>query len=232
MPISKFLIQFYKLIKMKNLITKRTTTIFSLGIAIVLLGFMYLPSEESLPVYNYADINPDSGVTSTKNLTKKHTVLDFELINQKGEVITHDDYNEKIYVVDFFFTSCPTICPVMTNNMVKIQNEFLNNDEVKLLSLSVTPETDSISVLRKYANNKGVIDTKWNITTGNKKHIYQLARKSYLAVSDDGDGGMQDFIHTSNFILVDKKQQIRGIYNGIDDKEVLRLMNEIRILIN
>jgi protein SCO1/2 len=99
-----------------------------------------------------------------------------------------------------------------------------------LLSLSVTPEIDSISVLRKYANDKGAVDSKWNITTGSKKHIYELARKSYFAVVEQGDGGLQDFIHTSNFILVDKKRQIRGVYNGIEDEEILRLVQDLRIL--
>lgn len=119
----------------------------------------------------------------------------------------------------------------MTSNMIKIQNEFINNSDIMLLSLSVTPEIDSISVLRKYANDKGAIDSKWNITTGNKKHIYELARKSYFAVVEQGDGGMQDFIHTPNFILVDKKRQIRGVYNGTEDEEINRLMDDLRILI-
>ena len=101
-----------------------------------------------------------------------------------------------------------------------------------LLSISVTPDIDSITKLREYANSKGVIDAKWNVTTGDKKHIYELARKSYFAVTDKGDGGLQDFIHTSNFILIDKKKQIRGMYNGVDDKEISRLIKDIKTIIN
>ena len=101
-----------------------------------------------------------------------------------------------------------------------------------LLSLSVTPEIDSISVLRKYADVHGVIDSKWNITTGNKMHIYELARKSYFAVVEQGDGGLQDFIHTPNFILVDRKKQIRGIYDGTKDEEIIRLVSDLKILMN
>ena len=135
-------------------------------------------------------------------------------------------------MADFFFTSCTTICPIMTDNIVKLQEEFLKEDEIMFLSLSVTPEIDSISVLRAYADDKGVIDEKWNVTTGEKKHIYELARKSYFAVLDAGDGGLQDFIHTTNFVLVDKKKQIRGIYDGTNDEEIIRLINDIRILQN
>ena len=116
--------------------------------------------------------------------------------------------------------------------MVVLQNEFLKNEDIMFLSLSVTPTIDSIPVLRKYATEKGVIDSKWNVTTGNKKHIYELARKSYFAVVEQGDGGLQDFIHTPNFILVDKKKQIRGIYDGTSNKEIERLVNDLYILTN
>ena len=116
--------------------------------------------------------------------------------------------------------------------MVVLQNEFLKNEDIMFLSLSVTPTIDSIPVLRKYATEKGVIDSKWNVTTGNKKHIYELARKSYFAVVEQGDGGLQDFIHTPNFILVDKKKQIRGIYDGTNNKEIERLVNDLYILTN
>ncbi|WP_339654890.1 SCO family protein [uncultured Maribacter sp.] len=183
-----------------------------------------------LPVYSPSDFNAELVDVSLQSKDGNHTVSDFKLINQNGNIITQEDYKDKIYVVDFFFTRCPSICPIMTDNMVKIQNEFSNNNDVMLLSLSVTPELDSISVLRKYANDKKAIDEKWNITTGDKRHIYELARKSYFAVVEQGDGGMQDFIHTPNFILVDKKRQIRGVYNGTDDEEINRLKDDLRIL--
>ena len=189
-------------------------------------------SKKELPIYNPSDFNPELVDKSLHNTTENHTVADFNLLNQNGKIITQEDYKDKIYIVDFFFTNCAGICPIMTNNMVKLQEEFLNNNDIMLLSLSVTPEIDTTSVLRTYASDKGVIDSKWNITTGNKKHIYELARKSYFAVVEQGDGGLQDFIHTPNFILVDKKKQIRGIYDGIKDEEIVRLINDIRILTN
>ena len=208
-------------------------------IYIILLSFDVLcivscnqTSTKQLPVYNPSDFDPELVDRSLLNTSENHTVADFKLINQNGKTITQEDYKNKIYVVDFFFTSCPTICPIMTNNMVKLQDKFINNNEIMFLSLSVTPKIDSVAVLRKYADNKGVIDAKWNITTGDKKPIYELARKSYFAVVEQGDGGLQDFIHTPNFILVDKKKQIRGVYDGTDDSEILRLIDDIKILSN
>ena len=118
----------------------------------------------------------------------------------------------------------------MTNNMVKIQEQFSEDPNVMFLSLSVTPEMDSIPVLREYADRKGVNDAKWNVTTGDKKHIYDLARKSYFAVLDEGDGGVQDFIHTENFVLVDTKRQIRGYYDGTDLEEIDQLISDIVVL--
>lgn len=189
-------------------------------------------SQNELPIYNPSDFNPALVDISLQNKSINHTVADFELTNQNGETITQNHYQDKIYVVDFFFTRCPTICPIMTNNMAKIQDQFIDDNDIMLLSLSVTPDIDSIPVLREYATDKGVKDFKWNITTGDKKHIYQLARKSYFAVVEQGDGGLQDFIHTPNFILVDKKKQIRGIYDGTKDDEIIRLINDIRTLLN
>ena len=185
-----------------------------------------------LPVYNPSDLNPELVDKSMQQVNENYTVADFNLINQNGEQVTQDDYQNNIYVTDFFFTRCLGICPIMTNNMEKLQEEFINNDDIKFLSISVTPIADSIPVLREYADNKGVIDSKWNITTGNKKHIYELARKSYFATSSKGDGDMQDFIHSTNFILIDKEKQIRGIYDGTNDDEIDRIIHDIKILLN
>lgn len=191
-----------------------------------------LSSKKILPIYNPSDLNQELVDKSLQKSTKNHTVSDFKLINQNGKTITQEDYKNKIYVADFFFTSCETICPIMTNNMVLLQQEFINTKDVMFLSLSVTPEIDNISILRAYATNKGVIDSKWNVTTGDKKHIYNLARKSYFAVVEQGDGGLQDFIHTPNFILVDKKKQIRGIYNGTSMEDIKQIIEDIYSLKN
>lgn len=170
-------------------------------------------------------------VDSTLHYTKKyHKIADFSLTNQNGKTITQDNYKDKIYVADFFFTTCPTICPIMTKNMADIQKVILDEDDVMLLSHSVTPTIDSVAQLKKYALEKGVIDQKWNLVTGDKKQIYELARKSYLAVKTDGDGGPFDMIHTENFILVDKERRIRGYYDGTNPEEIQRLLNDLKIL--
>ena len=189
-------------------------------------------SKKQLRIYNPVDINPKLVDKSVRNINENHRVKDFNLTNQNGINITSKDYENKIYVVDFFFTRCPSICPIMTNNMLKIQEEFIKNDDIMLLSMSVTPEIDSVEILKNYAIQKGVNDSKWNITTGSKKHIYELARKSYFAVVEQGDGGLQDFIHTPNFILVDTKKQIRGIYDGTQENEIDRLIEDIYILVD
>ena len=197
---------------------------------LVLITSCNKKEEKPLPIYNPSNFNPELVDHSLRNKTEYHTVSDFNLINQNGDIITQNYYKNKIYIADFFFTSCRTICPIMTDNMSKIQNIFLKDDDVMLLSLSVTPEIDSISILKGYANDKGVIDSKWNITTGDKKHIYNLARKSYFAVVEQGDGGLQDFIHTPNFILVDKKKQIRGIYDGTSIEDIKQIIRDIYTL--
>lgn len=212
---------------------KSIPTLAIMGVfSVIMIYAIYslLTPEKKLPVYNPADVNPKLVDESLVHVRRNHKVLDFSLLNQNGETVTQNDYEGKIYVADFFFTRCMTICPVMTNNMGVLQQEFLNDDDVKFLSHSVTPVIDSVSVLKAYAETKGVVDANWNITTGPKKHIYELARKSYFAVLDEGDGGLQDFIHTENFVLVDKKKQIRGYYDGTDDEDIKRLVSDIKLL--
>ena len=205
---------------------------FLLAILVVSMSSCSQLIKKELPVFNPSDFDPKLVDTSLRKVNQNHTVKDFNLTNQNGVKISSKDYENKIYVVDFFFTSCPSICPIMTDNMLLIQDEFIDDDQIMLLSLSVTPEIDSVSVLKNYAIEKGINDSKWNITTGSKKHIYDLARKSYFAVVDQGDGDLQDFIHTPNFILVDKKKQIRGIYDGTELNEVTRLIEDIHTLID
>lgn len=212
----------------KSVPTLIIMAVFSVGMIYAI--YTLLTPKKVLPVFNPADVNPKLVDESLLHIRRNHKVSDFSLINQNGDTITQKDYDNKIYVTDFFFTRCQTICPIMTNNMGKLQSAFLKDDDIKFLSLSVTPDIDSVSVLKDYARKKGVIDAKWNITTGDKKLIYSLARKSYFAVLEDGDGGLQDFIHTENFVLVDKKRRIRGFYDGTDSEDIQRLINDIKIL--
>lgn len=200
-------------------------------LAVGVIAYSVFNSKSELPVFNPSDFNPELVDISVLKEVEGHTVADFELLNQNGKKITQQDYMDKIYVADFFFTSCPSICPVMSDNMEKLQNTFLDENDVMFLSLSVTPELDSIPILKAYAQKHGAIDSRWNITTGDKKHIYNLARKSYFAVVNEGDGGLQDFIHTPNFILVDRQRQIRGVYDGTKTEEIERLVQDMKKLL-
>jgi protein SCO1 len=199
------------------------------GIIIVLM-YQALQPQKRLAIYQPSMVNPDLVDSTLVYVKKYHSIADFKLINQNGDTVTQEQYAQKIYIADFFFTTCPTICPVMTANMVDIQKIIQDDDEVMLLSHSVTPEIDSVPQLKKYALEKGVIDAKWNLVTGDKKQIYELARKSYLAVLDDGDGGPYDMIHTENFILVDKERRIRGFYDGTSSDEVAQLLEDLKVL--
>ncbi len=202
------------------------------GLSVVILYLFYnaLQPKKTLPVYQPADFNPELVDSTLTHVKKYHTIANFSLVNQNGETVTQEDYQDKIYIADFFFTTCPTICPIMTKNMAVIQDEILHDDEVLLLSHSVTPVIDSVAQLKKYALEKGVLDAKWNLVTGDKKQIYELARKSYLAVKTDGDGGPFDMIHTENFILVDKERRIRGTYDGTNPEEIQELLADLQIL--
>jgi len=204
--------------------------LFFLSVVILYLFYQALKPKENLPVYQPSMVNPQLVDSTLQYKRKYHTVADFNLVNQNGRTITQKDYQDKIYIADFFFTTCPTICPIMTKNMVDIQHRIQNDTLVKLLSHTVTPEIDSVAQLKKYAIEKGVDDSKWNLVTGDKKQIYELARKSYLAAQSDGDGGRFDMIHTENFILVDKEKRIRGFYDGTKTEDIDQLMVDLEIL--
>ena len=197
---------------------------------ILLLFYIALLPQKKLPVFQPAMVNYELVDSTIQHVKKFHRIADFELINQNGKTVTQENFNGKIYVADFFFTTCPTICISMTDNLLKVQKEIQNNPNILLISHSVTPKIDSVSQLKKYAVEKGVNDKKWHLVTGDKKEIYKLARKSYLAVKDEGDGGPFDMIHTENFILVDPDKRIRGFYDGTDSKEIKRLLLDIKIL--
>lgn len=200
------------------------------SVLMVTIIYLFTNTAKKLPIYNPVDVNPKLVDKSVRNVRHGHKIADFKLINQYGDTITQDTFKNKIYVANFFFTRCKGICPVMATNMESVQEAFKNDPDVLFLSMSVTPVKDSVSVLNAYAKEKGAIKGKWHFTTGNKKDIYNLARKSYMAVLDEGDGGEQDFIHTEQFMLIDKKRQIRGFYDGTKPKDIELLKKDIRTL--
>ena len=219
-----YLIDFFK--------KSKSTLIFIFFFTLIVFPVVYfmVKPKSRLPVYNPVDVNPRLVDDAVRHISRDHKIGTFNLTNQNGISVTEDDFNGKIYIADFFFTRCQTICPIMALNMSDLQKYYLDDSEVKFLSHSVTPVMDSVPVLRAYADKNGAVDGKWEITTGDKKQIYTLARKSYFAVLDEGDGGDQDFIHTEQFILIDKKGQIRGFYDGTDKEEMDRIYKDIEIL--
>ena len=216
-----------KLFRKRDFITVGFITVF--GAVSVTLFYFILTPEKTLPIYQPYEVNEKLVDSSISYISKYHKISDFELINQNGEIITQEYYKNKIYVADFFFTTCQSICPIMTKNMLEIQEQLKNDKEILLLSHTVTPEIDSVQQLKKYALENRIDDDKWNLVTGEKKQIYDLARKSYLAV-EDSEFGNFDMIHTENFMLIDKKRQIRGFYDGTDKDEIIRLLSDIEIL--
>jgi protein SCO1/2 len=201
------------------------------GVISVSLFYSILKPVERLPIYQPASVNSELVDTTIVHKINYHKISDFSLTNQNGETVTQSKFDNKIYVADFFFTTCQSICPIMTKNMKDIQDKLIKDSEVLLLSHTVFPEIDSVEVLKKYAVENEVIDSKWDLVTGDKKQIYDLARKSYLAAKDNSFGEYE-MIHTENFVLIDKKKQIRGFYDGTNKEEIDKLYEDIKILKN
>ena len=216
-----------KLFRKRDFITVGFILIFSA--AAVYMFYVILKPVEVLPIYQPAEVNEKLVDSSIIHVAKYHKISDFKLTNQNGKEITQANYKDKIYVADFFFTTCQDICPVMTKNMYQLQEELKNDNEVLLLSHTVIPEVDTVEQLKEYAIENNVDDSKWNLVTGDKKQIYELARKSYLAVEDSNFNEF-DMIHTENFMLIDKEKQIRGFYDGTNSEEINRLLKDIEIL--
>jgi len=184
-----------------------------------------------LPYYEEATFTPiwmKEGEELSQNF---HQIPAFRLQNQSGEWITEQKFKNKIYVTDFFFTSCPGICPKMTNNMLVLQEAFEEESDILLLSHSVTPDHDSIPVLANYARIKGVKDSKWDLVTGDRAAIYDLGRNFYFVEEDLGlEKAADDFLHTENFVLVDQNRHIRGIYNGLNTTAIQQLIADVKTL--
>lgn len=211
---------------MKKLIP--TLIIVVIGITIT---YFMIDKPKILKVYNPVDINPALVDESVRNVDKFHRVGSFKLTDQDNNEVTEDNFKGKIYITDFFFVTCPTICPKMTKQMDRVYHEFEENDAISFLSHTVMPESDSVPVLKEYADEIGVSSDKWKFVTGDRKQIYNLARKTYFAAITEGDGGPDDFVHTENFVLVDKEKKLRGFYDGTSKKDVDRLIVDIYALL-
>ena len=198
---------------------------------VAISSFNYVQTQEKkLPIYSPSMVSDELVEEDLRYVKKYHRISDFSLLNQNGNNVTQEDYKNKIYVADFFFTTCPDICPIMTGNMLYLQ-ENLKDTNVMLASFSVTPKIDTVEVLKEYSNLKGVDDSRWNLMTGDKKQIYDLARKSYLVAKAIPDGKNHGMIHTENFVLVDRDKRIRGYYDGTNIEDMNKLLDDIQILI-
>ncbi|MBW1657999.1 SCO family protein [Flavobacterium quisquiliarum] len=218
---------------MKSILYKyRKFFIVLIVFSVITISLFYsaLKPKKTLPIYNPADVNPELVDSTVQYKSKYHTIADFSFVNQNGDTITQKNYEGKIYVADFFFTTCGSICPKMTTNLEEVQKAVINNPKVMLLSHTVFPEVDSIPVLKAYAIKHGVVDSKWNLVTGDKKEIYTMARKSYLAVKLGRPDQLYDMVHTENFVLVDQKRRVRGFYDGTNKEDMKRLLEDIEFL--
>lgn len=205
-------------------------SVFELSVfwLIVFAVFMFLISgckDEKplrvLPVYGPVD----------EQTKANHTIAPFSLTDQNNMVFTSEMLDGKIYVADFFFTTCKSICPKMSTNMQSVYEKFKDNNQIAFVSYTVNPANDTAEVLKEYASKHGVTTNNWIFLTGDKKQIYDLARKSYLVDASEGNGDDEDFVHTQNFALVDKKKRIRGYYDGTNPQDVQKLIAEINILL-
>jgi protein SCO1/2 len=181
-------------------------------------------SVKTLPYFDSPDFTP-------KWEKVKHKIPEFSFTNQDGLIINNETYKGKIYVADFFFTTCPGICPKLAKNMNVLQDTYKDNDDILLLSHTVMPWVDSVEKLKTYEKNNHIDSKKWNLVTGNKDELYDIARNGYFADEDfTKTQDESEFIHTENFILVDKEGYIRGVYNGTIELDLQRLMRHIKIL--
>jgi protein SCO1/2 len=210
---------------------QRILLFLAIFIAVVIAGYFIIRPSDELPIYHPNQLDQRLVDPTVKGSKGEHRIMDFSLTDQTGGTFTLADVGERIIVSDFFFTTCPTICPKMTVQMARVQEVFKNEPRLLLLSHSVTPEIDSVEVLAAYAELHGADPDRWRLLTGPRKQIYALARRSYFAAMDEGDGGPDDFVHTENFVLVDPQRRLRGFYDGTSQEDVDRLIGDIKKLL-
>jgi len=214
--------------------------IFLVVFILIGIGFTYYfvsldaNKEDPLPIINPIDLEEEMVDPEMIRIGRGHTIGDFSFLNQEGETITSDAVKGKIYVAEYFFTTCKSICPEMNQQMQRVQNEFKFEDDLKILSFTVDPEVDTVAQMKWYADRHGANPKQWHFLTGDKTDLYQLARRSYFVLKPAeaqnlGDAG-SDFIHTNNFVLVDRQSRIRGYYDGTSEVEVSLLIHDIKLL--
>jgi len=184
-------------------------------------------NNQKLPYLGRKQVNPVQANNTIRYDTLYHTIADFSFVNQDSNTVTNQTFKDKIYVADFFFTTCPTICPIMKAQMLRIYDTYKSNPEVMLLSHTIDPDYDTVALLHDFADRLGVSSDKWQFVTGNKEDIYDIGQNSYMVTTMEDEDVPGGYIHSGAFILVDKDRHIRGLYDGTDEKEVDRLMKDI-----
>ena len=220
---------------MRNKRTQRSTQLktmlnnYTFGcLLFIIIGLGSCDQQKSLPY-----LGPkETQITQGKIDTIYHQIPNFNFLNQDSVWISQKDYDGKIYVADFFFTSCPTICPKMKTQMLRIYQRYLNDPKIQLLSHSIDPNYDQPHVLKAYANRMEVDSKKWNFVTGKKEDIYKIGQKSYMVSAQEDPNEEGGFVHSGAFILVDKHRHVRGIYDGTKEPEVNKLIEDIEILLH
>lgn len=215
----------------------RIIILFFIALGGILIAYYMLRPESDKhhpDVVNPVDVNPEMVDSAMQRQGYGHTIGPFAFTDQNGKTLTQDDVRGKVFVAEYFFTTCGTICPKMNKQMQRVQKAFMADDRVKILSFTVDPETDTVGQMKLYAEGHGAKSGKWHFLTGDKKKLYSLARKSFFVLKPAeaenlGDAG-SDFIHTNNFVLVDQKLRIRGYYDGTSEKEVNHLIEDIELL--
>jgi len=196
-------------------------------------AYQILQPKPRLPIYNPSDLNPAVVDDDLERVGRGHRIGDFDLVDQWGNKADSSLLQGKIYVADFFFTTCPTICIDMGANFQRIQETYRDEDRFHLVSHTVMPEIDTVEVMHAYGERMGAIKGKWHLLTGEKRELYRMARREYFAVMEQGTSfDEHDFIHTENVILVDEKKRIRGFYDGTSDLDIDRLIGDIQILLD
>ena len=225
-------------------LVKRAVIFFGITIGAIIITYFVAfdqVDKKPLPIFSPKDVNPELVDSSLHNRGigiqgGYHTISSFNLLDQLGRSVDKTLLKNKIVVADFFFVSCGSICPIMTKNLEKVHEFYQKNENILILSHTVWPEMDSVSVLFDYAENHNANHDTWRFLTGDKKELYRLARNDYLVVPDVNDpnyqhGGEADFIHTENVVLVDQLQRIRGYYDGTSEEDIKRLINDIATLL-
>lgn len=186
---------------------------------------------EPLPYYEDASFTPLWLTKEDAELRDLHRIPAFSFTDQSGQVITDKDLDDKIYVAGFFFSTCPGICPSIRSKLIKVQDTFSGDDEVKIVQHSIRPTTDTTEILQAYARKNNIKNEQWYLLTGNKSDIYTIAKQAYFASEDLGNVQKnQDFLHTESLLLIDKNKHIRGIYNGLNAASVNYLIQDINVL--